>query len=341
MATRRTRTARLAATLLAGAILLLPVQGMAATPGVEGPHFDCAELADGAPPDSARGWYERSLWANHCYVYQARAVRIGVDGVRTLALSHEIRDGIEREVARFLDGPAVVFERQGRVARLAGMAAGRPAPASPATIVDHLAGLYRLQITGEDRIAGRRTVRLDIEPLDELRYGHRLWLDAVTALPLKQMLLDERGRVIETFQITELRDPRLHRGEIGLSPARRLPAPPWRPGWMPEGFVAQPVETHAGRRPEVGHRVYGDGLATLSLFVEPLENRDLLIPGVHRLGVSNAAVLHRQLGGRPRQVVAMGELPPEVLRRVVEAVEWHADDGGDPGREARRPEVTP
>ncbi|MDR5868220.1 MucB/RseB C-terminal domain-containing protein [Halomonas koreensis] len=327
---------RLIAAMLAGAALAS--SSLAAATGVapDQSHFDCGQLAEAPSPESAEGWYERSLWANHCYVFQARAVRIGADGVRTLALSHEIQEGIEREVARFLDGPAVMFERQGRIARLGDMAQEGALSASPAAIVNHLDGLYRLQLSGEDRIAGRRATRLDIEPLDDRRYGHRLWLDTATALPLKQMLLDRQGRAIETFQITELRAPRLHRGRVGLAPGKAVSDTPWRPGWLPEGFVAQPVTTHGRQRPGVSHRVYGDGLATLSLFIEPLEARELLIPGIHRLGVSHAAVLHRELGGRPRQVMAMGELPPDVLRRVVESVEWPA-----PGAAAEAGEGAP
>ncbi len=335
MLARRRRSARPGAWLMAGAALLAvalspPLQARESTPPSD---FDCTRLAEEDEPDSAKAWYERSLWASHCYVFQARAVRIGSDGVRTLAMSHQIQDGLEREVARFLDGPALVFEREGRIARLDGMASGASPSASPEAIVAHLDGLYRLQLSGSDRIAGRQAMRLDIEPLDDQRYGHRLWLDTATALPLKKMLLDERGRVIETFQITELRTPRLHRGGVGLSAGRRPAVVPWRPGWLPEGFVPQSVATRESGREDLRHRVYGDGLSTLSLFVEPLEGRDLLIPGIHRLGVSHAAVLHREFGGRPRQVVAMGELPPEVLRRVVESVTWAEGEsaGGTPG----------
>ncbi|MBB3140013.1 MucB/RseB C-terminal domain-containing protein [Halomonas organivorans] len=308
--------------MLAGTALAAPALADTAQLDSGSSDFDCTQLAEEDEPDSAVSWYERSLWAGHCYVFQARAVRIGSDGVRSLAMSHEIQDGVEREVARFLDGPAVAFEREGRIARLGGMAPGKAPSASPEAIVGHLDGLYRLQLSGSDRIAGRHAMRLDIEPLDDQRYGHRLWLDAATALPLKQMLLDERGRVVETFQITELRSPQLYQGRVGLAQGQYPPRQPWQPRWLPEGFVAQPVKTHGERRPGVRHRVYGDGLSTLSLFVEPLENRDLLIPGIHRLGVSHAAVLHRELGGQPRQVVAMGELPPQVLRRVVESVVW-------------------
>ncbi|WP_136248508.1 MucB/RseB C-terminal domain-containing protein [Halomonas borealis] len=288
---------------------------------------ECAPLAEQDAPDSASAWYERSLWASHCYDYRARAVRIGSDGVRTLAMSHDIEDGVERERARFLDGPAVAFERQGRLARPGELAQGTTQTTLPGAIVEHLDTLYRLQLASADRIAGRPTVRLDIEPLDVQRYGHRLWLDAATALPLKKMLLDERGRVLETFQITQLHPPRLHRGAVELAPAASSPDVSWRPDWLPEGFVVQPATPHERPRPGASHRIYGDGLSTLSLFVEPLEDRDLLMPGVHRLGVSHAAVLHREMGGRPRQVVAMGELPPRVLRRVVESVVW--DAGGD------------
>ncbi|MBB3191076.1 MucB/RseB C-terminal domain-containing protein [Halomonas cerina] len=284
--------------------------------------FDCRTLADQGTPSSADEWFQRSLWASHCYIYQARAVRIGADGVRSLALSHDIHQGVEREVARFLDGPAVVFERRGRVGRMGWSPSGQAMPASPEGIVDHLEGLYRLQRVGEERIANRHALRLDIEPLDGLRYGHRFWLDTATALPLKQMLIDEQGRVVETFQITELGTPRLHDGEVNLDRGRPPPDGPWSPGWLPEGFIGQPVETRSARHRNVGHRVYSDGLSTLSLFIEPLEDQDLLIPGMHRLGVSHAAVRHRELGGQPMQVVVMGELPPRVLLRVADSVVW-------------------
>ncbi|MDI5985579.1 MucB/RseB C-terminal domain-containing protein [Halomonas sp. M4R5S39] len=318
-----------AASLLAGAGLVLAVDAPALAADAEGgDRFDCRELAGREAPETAIDWFERSLWASHCYVFQARAVRIGYDGIRTLALSHHIEDGIEREMASFLDGPPLVFERRGRIGRLSWAEADGEAPASPSGIAAHLDGLYRLQLGGEERIASRRTVRLDIDPLDSFRFGHRLWLDATTALPLKQVLLDEAGRVVETFQFTELDRPRLHDGHVVLDRYREAPSDPWDIGWLPEGFVPQPVDTRSSRHADtVDHRLYSDGLSTLSLFVEPIEGTDeLLAPGMHRLGVSHAAVRHRELGGQPRQVVVMGELPPRVLLRVADTLEWRAEE---------------
>lgn len=322
---RLCRTSALCAGCMAASLAPL---SLADVPDERAESFDCRQLESRPDPDSALEWFERSLWAGHCYHFEANAVRIGHDGVRTLALSHDIRDGIERGVARFLDGSPLIFERRGRIGRVSWAGEGGDASASPFGIAKHLDGLYRLKLDGEERIADRRARRLEISPLDGLRFGHRLWLDEATGLPLKQSLVDETGRVVETFQLTELTQPQLHDGVVMLDRRRQPPEDPWRPGWLPKGFTPQPVTTQSARHGDrVAHRLYSDGLSTLSLFVEPLDQAELLAPGVHRLGVSHAAVRHRDLGDEARQVVVMGELPPRVLLRVADTLEWRAAPG--------------
>lgn len=317
------RLCLIAASCLGGLLIGGTLPAASPEPGEE--RFDCRTLAQATEPTTAREWLERSLWAGHCYRYDAHAVRIGHDGLRTLALAHDVHDGIERGVASYLDGPPMMFERRGRIGRLGGSGEDGEARPSPVGIAERVGALYRLQLGGEERIANRRTLRLDIAPLDSFRFGHRLWLDHATGLTLKQSLLDENGRPLETFQLTALEQLRLHQGEIRLDRQREAPLDPWRLGWLPEGFIAQPAETRSARHGDgVIHRLYSDGLATLSLFLAPVEEVELLAPGLHRLGVSNAAVRHRELGGRPRQLVVMGELPPGVLLRVADSLVWEA-----------------
>src|SRR5690554_2820053 len=304
---------------LASSLAFAQEVGQVPAGSAQGDHFDCRQLAEWEPPVTPRDWFERSLWAGHCHVFQALAVRIGVNGVRTLALSRDIEAGVEQETARFLDGPAMIFERQGRIGRLHWSNQGE-AVASPAGVARHVEEYYRLATGSDDRIANRSAVRLDIQPLDGMRFGHRLWLDTQTALVLKRELIDERGRVVETFQLTELEALRLHDGEVLLDPARALPEQPWWPGWLPSGFIGQPVDP-PGRND--AHRIYSDGLSTLSLFVEPIEEgRERLIPGLHRLGISLAVVRHEMVAGHPMQIVAMGELPPRILIQVAENLRW-------------------
>ncbi|MBA2778561.1 MucB/RseB C-terminal domain-containing protein [Billgrantia kenyensis] len=306
------------------ALMVLAAPGFAETEvgQAEAEQLDCRLMAEWDPPETPLDWFERSLWAGHCHVFQARAVRIGIDGVRTLALSRDIHDGVEREMARFLDGPPVLFERQGRIGRLSWSSEESELPVSPAGISQHVAQHYRLSIGGGERIANRSAVRLDIEPLDGLRFGHRLWLDEETALALKRELIDDRGRVVETFQLTEIQSPQLHEGGVVMDVNRSLPPETWGPEWLPNGFLEQPVAT-PGDQQEVAHRLYSDGLSTLSLFVDPIEEgRERLIPGLHRLGISLAVVRHVMVEGRPMQVVTMGELPPRVLVQVAESMAW-------------------
>lgn len=317
------RLAALGGVMLAS---LMPSFAIAAGEETENNRFDCQQLAEWEAPQTPQEWFERSLWAGHCHTFQARAVRIGVDGVRTLTLSRAIEEGVEHEVARFLDGPPLLFERHGRIGRLR-WSQDDEASASPAGVAHHIEQYYRLSVSGRgggERIANRSAVLLNIEPLDSMRFGHRLWLDAQTALTLKRELIDERGRVIETFQLTELQTSQLHEGGVIFDPVRPLPEQAWRPGWLPGGFTDQPVAIHSEPRDgDNEHHIYSDGLSTLSLFVEPIEEgRERLIPGLHRLGISLAVVRHVIVEGRPMQVLTMGELPPHVLVQVAESLSW-------------------
>ncbi|QEA40955.1 negative regulator for alginate biosynthesis MucB [Pistricoccus aurantiacus] len=289
--------------------------------------FDCGKLKNQAMPNSPDEWFERSLWANHCYIFEARAVRIGPEGIRTLALSHDIEHGEEHNVARLLDGPPIVFERRGRIG-LGGWSGENANPvALPSAIMRHLDDHYRLSLSGEERIAGRPAQRLDIEPLDDMRYGHRLWLDKQTALPLKRMLINERGQMLETFQITDLEEPRVHGGEVILDEQRVPPEDPWRLNWLPPGYRPLPVAPQRSmHRTIVEQRLFSDGLSDISLFVESIQGEEfMLAPGLHRLGISYAAVRHIEVDNDPMQIIALGELPPEVLLKIIDEIVWSPD----------------
>ncbi|WP_251976457.1 MucB/RseB C-terminal domain-containing protein [Salinicola avicenniae] len=297
--------------------------------------FDCRTLAaaderDSPPPAAAL--FERSLWASHCYLFDARAVRISADGVRTLALSHGVEAGIETESARFLDGPPLTIEKRGNVGErarrgLLDFSAGMP----PGGLVEQVGQQYRLQPADLERVAGRPAWRLDIEPEDALRYGYRLWLDRQTSLPLKREIIGVDGRILETFQITELQSPSLYQGALRLDDGGEPSASPWQPDWLPSGFEAQPTPPDGpGKTARVEHRLYSDGLASISLFVEPVaEDRRPLLSGMHRLGISYAAVRHVMRQGRPMQILVLGEAPPEVLARIAARVTWHEGVDGE------------
>ncbi|GEN27472.1 sigma factor AlgU regulatory protein MucB [Halovibrio variabilis] len=283
------------------------------------PGYECSGSAK-AMPSNAIQWLERSLWASHCYAFQARAVAIDAINVRTLALSHRIQDGIRQQVVQYLDGPSVSIERRSPVGRLAWTQENSNGELpTPAKWAAHLDQYYTVELEDNERVAGRDAVKLDFDPRDEWRFSHQWWVDRETGLLLKHVLSDKQGRIIETFQITQLQSPQQYTGSVRMDAAKSVLSTPWRVTWLPDGFVAQPA-TFAG---DDGHqRLYSDGLATVSVFVEPLgeEETTALREGVQQLGVSAVAIEHYVTTQGRWQLVAIGEMPVTTLQRIARSI---------------------
>jgi sigma-E factor negative regulatory protein RseB len=205
----------------------------------------------------------------------------------------------------------------------------------PAILPERLAELgthYTLRLGGRERIAGRTAQQIVIHPRDAYRYGYRLWADNDTGLLLKTELLDSRGRALEQFMFTQLR--------VGTVPAQALqpenpgkgwvwyredkappatPAQRWAAAQLPGGFTLshQVMRRIPTRNKTVEHLVYSDGLATVSLFIEPLD-KDAK-PGMQ--GPSHMGAVHAY-GARVNghQVTVVGEVPAETVALIAKSV---------------------
>lgn len=278
--------------------------------------FSCDDLTSLTEPASAQEWLVLSKQAGHCYDFQARAVSIDALGVRTLALSHRIRDGIRQQVVQHLDGPSVSVERQSAVGyRARFIPEDRETGSAAEAWAAHVAHYYEIELLNDDRVAGREAVQLKFVPQDGERYQHEWWLDRETGLLLKHVMRDSQSRALETFQITQLQSPVLYEGVIANPASPEEPAVNWQAEWLPDGFVSQPVETSSLS----SQRVYSDGLASVSLFAAPVEQQ-ALSEGSHQLGVSTATVSVVEVDDQRWQLVGVGELPAAVMRRIVQSI---------------------
>ncbi|MDR5899851.1 MucB/RseB C-terminal domain-containing protein [Halomonas vilamensis] len=280
--------------------------------------LNCSAL-EGQSPTNAQQWLSMSLWASHCYSYQARAVTIDESEISTLALSHRIQDGIRQQVVQYLDGPSMSIERHVRVGHWGWMSAPEADVSIPTQWAEHLGDIYAISLEGDKRVAGRDAVQITFDPHDTDRYPRQWWLDAATGLVLKHVLRNTDDDILETFQVTQLQDPERFSGNVDIGYPESAPSTDWQVNWLPRGFQLQ---SGVSRELSDGRvqQLYSDGLATVSVFVEPVSASSFL-PGVHRLGVSAVAVERYQDSNAVHQVVAIGEVPPEVLRRVVRSVE--------------------
>ena len=121
-----------------------------------------------------------------------------------------------------------------------------------------------------------------VTPRDQHRYGFELHLDRDTGLPLKSLLLNEKGQLLERFQFTQLNtgaapaEDQLQAGAecqvVGPAKADGEKTVAWRSEWLPPGFTPDPQfhASQSGHPDPVACLTYGDGLARFSVFIEPL-----------------------------------------------------------------------
>ncbi len=201
---------------------------------------------------------------------------------------------------------------------------------------DALESLYRIERSGGVvKTLGRKAQVIEVRPRDEFRYGYRLWLDQETAMPLKSQLCDNNGNVIEQILFAELnlRD-RIPANELKASVSgegyrwlRQDESPTplvtnavvgWSVARLPAGFrlTTWRMQVIAGSPAPVRHLVYSDGLASVSVFIEPRNSQAEPLHGLAKVGAAFA--FSRDLDGH--QVTAVGEVPAATVEAIAAGV---------------------
>lgn len=287
-----------------------------------------------------RAWLDRMNDAVRELDYEGRFVVQSDDRLDALYLVHRVDDGIEKERVVSLTGkPREIIRSDEAVACLVPgqerhiNVGRRPVDRSLSPLngisSEQLAESYRMEMLDEEWVAGRATAQVLIEPLDGYRYGYRLFIDKKTALPLRSVMFDNARNVVSQMMFVEVkigdavtpieRDisaMQLARVEDqDRMPRERLAEPAWQVSETPPGFR---LNLHR-RRPvgdgELEHFVYSDGLASLSVYVQPATGEGL--SGVSRFGAAKA--VGRSLPGH--EIVVVGEVPLDTLRWFADRVE--------------------
>lgn len=201
------------------------------------------------------------------------------------------------------------------------------ATASPETVAQ-LDRYYQLTIRGTDRIAGREALTLEVRPRDQLRYGYLLGVDRDTGLLLKALLVDEQQRLLERFQFVDLElnpDPETLREKAGMLPDEGSrcadinggePAR-WTLNWLPPGFAYSGEK----RLPNgIDMLMYTDGLASFSVFLQPVANE----PGIEgraQRGATSAYMGQLAANNQPYRVTVVGEIPGDVAEQLARGID--------------------
>ena len=262
--------------------------------------------------------------------------------VDTSRIAHSLRDGIEFERIEALDGsPREVVRAGGEVkcffpdeklVIIENRSIGRGFPALLPAGLGSLPEHYAIRSGGQGRVAGLKSRAVLLQPRDDLRYGHEFWMDAASGLLLKANLVDARGETLESFVFTQVKiggplehgalQPRFNTDQVRVQQVRTTELKADDMDWMFRtllpGFrkVASMKRQSAPEQPESLHVVFSDGLASISVFIEPGGSAGDA-EAVTTLGPVN--VYRRQLGDH--RVVVMGEVPALAVRRLGDGVE--------------------
>ena len=186
---------------------------------------------------------------------------------------------------------------------------------------------YRLSMAGDGRVAGRDTRTVLVEPLDAYRYGYRLSADRSSGLLLKSELRSYFGRTLEQVMYTSIEfveripdaalEPESAAEELSWYREDDLAAPSeglegWDVAWLPDGFVpsARTDRSSTPTERRVAHGVFTDGLASVSVFIEPSGSQTH--SGLSTIGAVNSFGVVR--GGF--QITVLGEVPARTVERI-------------------------
>lgn len=299
-------------------------------------------------PLDARAWLMRTHEAASSRNYQGTLVFSNSASMSASRVAHfcegsqqyervEAMDGEPRSLLRHNDTVHTVWPRA-KVAVVEQRDARATFPALLSAGERRVLELYELRVLGVDRVAGRDADVVLLKAKDSLRFSQRLWADRQTGLLLRSDTVGANGQTLESAAFTELSINVKPQPELVTGPLRKLDgykvlrpqmapsslaAEGWQMGAVPAGFremqCAKRSLDPAGQAgaPVVLQVIYSDGLTHVSLFIEPFSPQRHQVEGTSVVGATHTFSVRRD----DVWLTALGDVPPETLKRFVAALE--------------------
>jgi sigma-E factor negative regulatory protein RseB len=218
--------------------------------------------------------------------------------------------------------------------------------ASPAD----LSQSYQLSKGETGRVAGHEAQAIILKPRDNLRYGYKFWAEKSSGLLLRAQTLDEKNDVVEQIAFTQISIgavdknhlrpsfPNTAKWHVENAITSQASLSGWSVKSVPAGFrkirevkrmvadappIALPSNSHSedrtpkqGAQREVSQLVFSDGVAAISVFVEP--GTQSRTEGTMQQGAMN--IVGKRQGDYWLTIV--GEVPPAAIRQVANSIEF-------------------
>ena len=200
-----------------------------------------------------------------------------------------------------------------------------------------IADFYKVKQEGTDRVAGVEADIVLLVPKDSMRFGYRVWTEQKKGLVVKLQTLDTDGKVLEQAAFSELQldapvkmDKLLqmmgkvegYRVEKPVLVKTTASAEGWVlkapvAGFKPMSCYKRPVTANPASGEEPLQWIFSDGLASVSIFVEPFDRQRHERESSLSMGATQT--ITRQLDAY--WVTVMGEVPMATLKLFANGLE--------------------
>lgn len=301
----------------------------------------------------AQAWLRRVQLAAQKLNYSGTFVYEQGNQIRTSRITHLLDGKIEREKLEILDGKPREYIRSNeeiicyipetKTRLIEKRVVQDVFPAILATNPAELSEHYDVRKGETGRVAGFDCQTLLLVPKDNLRYGYKLWAEKKTGLLLRAQTINERHEVVEQIAFTQLTIGNVDRAGVQSSypdtkgwrtenaVMGRTVLTGWSVNGMPPGFrkiremkrmisdtpaIGTSASSPKPIQREVSQIVYSDGLAAISVFIEPVSRSRT--EGSMQQGAMNVT------GKRQGEfwLTIVGEVPAAAIRQVANSIEF-------------------
>lgn len=300
---------------------------------------------DGASNKVIETWLSKMHKAAHMVNYQGVFVYGQKNNLSSMKIIHSTNGGSERERLLSLDGTGrEVIRNKDTVtcilpdSKSVMVEKNRPKSNFPPEFpvkIEELSRNYSFYLSGKEMVAGQTAQKIIIQPKDEFRYGHALWIDTKTGLLLKTHLMNDAKQAVEKFMFTQIDFMNIVPEKL-LKPSisgdnftwyesgktneevKHLPSK-WRVKDLPSGFTADMTRKHVMPRSGIAieQLMYSDGLSSVSIFIEKHSNNDDQIIGDSTMGAINACGRALKNG---IHVTVVGEVTHAAVKMMCDSV---------------------
>ena len=206
----------------------------------------------------------------------------------------------------------------------------------PALIPERLGVItdnYVVAKGGQDRVAGYDCQVISLEPKDNLRYGHKYCVELASGLALRSRTFNEKGDMVDMFVFNQLmigsgvtrellksryagESKTWHTDRAALD-LREAPIDGrWDSKSPLAGFrkLTEMKRSIPGRAALVSHIVYSDGIAAVSVFLEPMPQAPPAVGATYQ-GAVNMYVK----SSADQMVTVVGEAPAHTVKQIAES----------------------